>query len=186
MNFGNKVSALFLALLILDILGAYVLIHGVLTEEEEPVRFPKVEHFEYLDEYGLGEQHVETISNGVIVDKEKLEMLAHLINAEAGTEYSDESITDEMQLSVGSVVLNRVDHHLFPNTLEEVIFQPGQYSVTWNGSYEKKPSERAYKNAEYLLLNGSILPSNVVYQANFKQGKLYKKIKNVYFGSTNK
>lgn len=107
--------------------------------------------------------------------KDDLYVLSHIINAEAGGE------SDECQLAVGSVVLNRVNHKSFPNTIYGVVFQKGQYSPTWNGSYYKTPTDRAVKNAKYLLENGSILPPNVVYQAQFVQGTVYKKIGTEYF-----
>ena len=48
-------------------------------------------------------------------------LLASLINSEADT-------TDLLDMSlVASVVLNRVDHHLFPCDLSGVIFEEGQF-----------------------------------------------------------
>ena len=32
---------------------------------------------------------------------------------------------------VGSVVLNRVESEYYPDTIREVIYQPGQYAPTW-------------------------------------------------------
>ena len=93
-----------------------------------------------------------------------LELLARIINAEAG------GCTDEHQLLVGNVVLNRVADSRFPNTIYEVIYQKGQYSPTWNGAINKTPSQQAYNNAQRLLNGERFCPSNVVFQANFKQG----------------
>lgn len=112
------------------------------------------------------------------VNETDVEMLAHLLNGEAGADWC----SDEMVYYVGSVVLNRVNSDRFPDTLEEVIFQKGQYACTWDGNYDKTPSERCYKIAEDLLINGSVLPSNVVFQAEFEQGSgIYKKVQNMYF-----
>ena len=93
-----------------------------------------------------------------------LELLARIINAEAG------GCTDEHQLLVGNVVLNRVADSRFPNTIYGVIYQKGQYSPTWNGAINKIPSQQAYINAQRLLDGERFCPSNVVFQANFKQG----------------
>lgn len=110
--------------------------------------------------------------------QEDLELLAHVIYAEAGSDYC----TDEMRYGVGSVVLNRVEDECFPDTLYNVIYQKGQYQCTWDGNINKTPDERAYRIAMYLLNNGSIFPSDVVYQAEFKQGSgVYSKIQNIYF-----
>ena len=117
------------------------------------------------------------ISVKTLVNPEQLEMLAHLIYAESGSDYC----SDEMQLYVGSVVLNRINSDEFPNTMHEVIEQPGQYAVR-NYYMNMEINDRAYNNAIELLLNGSKLPDNVVFQANFRQGsELYKKVDNMYF-----
>lgn len=109
---------------------------------------------------------------------DEIEMMAHLLNGEAGADYC----SDEMIYYVGSVALNRVESDRFPNTLEEVINQPGQYACTWDGNYNKEPSTRCYRIAEDLLNNGSVLPSAVVFQAEFMQGSgLYVKEGNLYF-----
>ena len=107
---------------------------------------------------------------------EELEILAHLICGEA------QAYSDELQLAVGSVVLNRVASSSYPNTIKEVVFQRGQYACTWDGNYNRTPTERNWANAQYLLENGSQLPANVVYQAQFRQGSgVYKKIGSEYF-----
>lgn len=104
-----------------------------------------------------------------------LELLARIINAEAG------GCTDEHQLLVGNVVLNRVADPRYPNTIYEVIYQRGQYSPTWNGAINKIPTEQAYKNAQRLLDGERFCPSNVIFQANFKQGSgVYKEISTSY------
>ena len=86
-----------------------------------------------------------------------------------------------MQLYVGSVVLNRIKSDSFPDDMESVIYQKGQYSTASRLS-EVTPSERARENAEYLLINGSVLDEKYVFQANFKQGKDIIKEQNMYFG----
>lgn len=121
-------------------------------------------------------QTTTTISNPV--NDYELYLLAHLIYAEAG----QDSCSDDTQLMVGSVALNRVKSDYFPNTLYEVIYQTGQYSCTWNGGFEKEPNERAWKNAEYLLQTGSVLPNNVIFQAGFEQGDgTYTEVDGIYF-----
>ena len=107
---------------------------------------------------------------------DELYMLSHLIMGEAGGE------SDTCQLYVGSVVLNRIKHEHFPDTMKEVIFQKGQYACTWDGNYNKEPTERCIENAQKLLEYGSVLPDNVVWQAGFKQGKgTYVILDGVYF-----
>ena len=100
------------------------------------------------------------------VDPEELDLLARLIYAEAGSSW----IPDEIQLAVGSVVLNRVASPYFPDTLRDVIYAPKQYGCAMTGAIEREADERTIENARTLLTSGSVLPSNVVFQAEFKQG----------------
>lgn len=112
------------------------------------------------------------------INADELELLAHVIFAEAGSDWCE----DEMLYGVGSVVLNRMASEYFPDTMYEVVYQEGQYACTWDGNIEKEPNERAYRIAEDLLRNGSTLPPNVIFQAEFEQGDgIYLKVQNMYF-----
>lgn len=107
---------------------------------------------------------------------EELYILSHLIYGEAG------GYSRELQIGVGSVVLNRVKSKRYPNTIKDVVFQKGQYACTWDGNYDRKPDQQAIEVAIYLLENGSQFPEYVIYQAEFLQGSgVYKKIGNTYF-----
>lgn len=114
------------------------------------------------------------------VFEDDLSLLSWIMYCEAGSSW----IPDEIQLYVGSVVLNRVASGSFPNTLYEVIYQPGQYypvSAGWTCT----PDDRTIENARYLLENGSVLPANVVFQANFSQGSgIYYQYDDPYLGSS--
>lgn len=100
------------------------------------------------------------------IDSNDLYILSHIINAEAG----DDNCSHDLRIAVGSVVLNRVADPDFPDTIHDVVFDEGQYEPTWNGSYEKLPSKDSIETAKFLLENGSQIPANCVYQANFEQG----------------
>ena len=73
-------------------------------------------------------------------------------------------------LYVGSVVLNRRDSELFPNTIMEVVLQPGQYTCWSDGNAWKEPTEDNFEAAKQLLTTGSILPGDIVWQATCPQG----------------
>ena len=94
-----------------------------------------------------------------------LYVLSHIISAEAG------NCSEDMMLSVGSVVLNRVADDRFPDSIEEVVFQEGQYAPTWNGTYYDEPTEDAVEAAKTLLEGGAVIDSSVVWQSNFPQGE---------------
>lgn len=109
----------------------------------------------------------------------EFELLAHVINAEQGIEFDDEQKTNKLQIYTGQVVLNRLKkHYLGAKTLEDVIYSYGQYACISDVSWTNPISERAYKNAEILLLGldySKILgipkmPDNIIYQSEFPQG----------------
>ena len=60
----------------------------------------------------------------------ELELLAAVVEAEAG----NQDMTGKRL--VVDVVLNRVDSPLFPDTITEVLEQPGQFTTMWNGAVE--------------------------------------------------
>ena len=105
---------------------------------------------------------------------EDLWYLSRVIQAESG--YCER----EMQIGVGSVLINRVNSELFPNSIRECVEQPGQYSTLgWLSSQE--PTDQVIEVAIDLLENGSKFPENVLYQANFVQGSgIYKTLSTSY------
>lgn len=143
---------------------------------------PEISHEEYVEKFLQEEElFIEPIIGEVETlpyTEEELELLAHLIFAEAGSDWC----SDKMQQYTGSVVLNRVTSSYFPNTLKDVIYQPGQYSVVKSGAINKTPNQRAYDVAKFLLENGSVLPSHVIFQSQHTQGDgIYEKVQNMYF-----
>ncbi len=74
-----------------------------------------------------------------------LDLLAKVINGEArGEPY-------EGQVAVGAVVLNRVRNAEFPNTIEGVIYQKGQFSCVKDGQINLVPTASSYKAAREAL-----------------------------------
>ena len=55
-----------------------------------------------------------------------------MVHAEAGNQ------SYEGKLAVANVVLNRMKSKKYPNTIEAVIYQPGQFSVAKSGSLDKQ------------------------------------------------
>ena len=110
----------------------------------------------------------ETESETEIVNSytdEDLYVLSHIIQCEAG--YCER----EMMEGVGSVVLNRVADPRFPNTITEVVNQPGQYRPVTDGIFTSAvPTDLVMEVSVDLLEHGSKFPPEVVWQANFKQG----------------
>ena len=113
---------------------------------------------------------------------DNLLLLAKIVHAEAGSSW----LTEEHRQLVASVVMNRVDSPEFPNTIYNVTYQKGQYAPVGTKHFEKLiPSRRCVFSALEILAGGSIAPSDVVFQANFRQGSgVYKSIHDSKLGST--
>ena len=110
--------------------------------------------------------------------EEELDLLSRVVFCEAGSNW----LSDEHQRAVASVVLNRVNDSRFPSTIKDVVYQRGQYGCVRNGMINKAPNQRAIDNAKYVLENGVTIPTNIVWQAQFRQGNgLWKYIEGHYF-----
>ena len=106
-------------------------------------------------------------------------LLARLINAEA----AHNNILDKQY--VGAVVMNRLRSRYWGNTLKGVIYAKGQYACTWNGSrnFRSIPPQDCIDIATALLQGETYgVPSNVIFQAQFKQGTgVWKKVGSHYY-----
>ncbi len=86
-------------------------------------------------------------------------LLARIISAESrGEPYSG-------QVAVGAVILNRVAHPSFPNTLAGVIYQPGAFSCLDDGGVNAAVADSAYRAARDAI-NGSDPSGGAIYYYN--------------------
>ena len=108
-------------------------------------------------------------------------LLSRLIDAMAGSDW----LTEDFRLCVGEVVLNRVASPEFPNTLREVVYQRGQYTVTQGARFASLIPRRECVDAALRLLQGErhMVPA-VVYQADYLQGELFIVYNDRRLGST--
>ena len=87
---------------------------------------------------------------------------------------------EAMELT-GSVVINRVKHPEYPDSIKSVLYERGQYSTTGKFFTRELPKV-CYDIALDLIIGGSKAPDNCIYQAQFFQGSaIYKLIKGEYF-----
>lgn len=129
---------------------------------------------------------------GAVLDvpAEDLEMLACVIYQEAG----GDACSDLCRFMVGDVVLNRVADSRFPDTIEEVLTQRGQYGtfsktgVVWparaSNPGEAAAVERAYDTARRLLSgeHSELYDAGYIWQAEFIQGTDVIEVDGTYFG----
>lgn len=88
-----------------------------------------------------------------------LDLLARVISAEArGEPYSG-------QVAVGAVILNRVEHPSFPNTVAGVVYQPGAFTCMVDGQIDQPVADSAVRAAREAL-NGADPSGGAIYYFN--------------------
>ena len=88
-----------------------------------------------------------------------LNLLSRLVYGEARGE------PDQGQVAVAAVVLNRVEHSSFPNTVAGVIYQSGAFDVVSDGQINLIPNDTAKKAAQDAL-NGWDPSNGAIYYFN--------------------
>lgn len=82
---------------------------------------------------------------GINKHSRDLNLLAQAVRAEAeGEPYTG-------QVAVAAVILNRVEHSSFPNTIAGVIFQPGAFESVSNGTIHRAPLKENIRAARDAL-----------------------------------
>lgn len=98
--------------------------------------------------------HNSTLSNG------EIDMLARLVRAEAQTE------SFEGKVAVACVVLNRVEHPQFPDSIQDVIYAPGQFQPVQNGEINKPADEESIKAVNAALTEQRQLAAGALFFYN--------------------
>ncbi|MCI5605234.1 MAG: spore cortex-lytic enzyme [Clostridia bacterium] len=98
-------------------------------------------------------------SSSSVTSSNDVTLLAMAINGEArGESY-------EGQVAVGAVILNRVRHSSFPNTIAGVIYQKGAFTAVDDGQINK-PIQQSCFNAAKDALNGWDPSGGAIYYYN--------------------
>lgn len=99
------------------------------------------------------------LSSGGNYSSNDTELLARVISAEArGESYNG-------QVAVGAVILNRVEHPSFPNTIAGVVYQPGAFTCMTDGQINANVTSSA-KRAASDALNGVDPSGGAIYYYN--------------------
>ena len=118
---------------------------------------------------------------GAPVSFAELWLLSRVIDAMAGSDW----LTDDFRMCVGEVVLNRVASPEFPDTLYDVVYQKGQYTVATSARFASLvPRRECVEDALRLLLGERHMVPAVVYQADCLQGELFTMFPDRQLGST--
>ena len=84
------------------------------------------------------------------------ELLASIIFCEAG----NQSFTG--QVAVGAVVLNRMANEAYPDTMEEVIYQPGQFCPAGSGWLDRVRSTDGYTESARQAAEAALAGENPI------------------------
>ena len=131
-------------------------LQSTLEPKEEPMTIA-----EYMDEWRqthptVRSNEVTTVAAvediqygdpaGLSFTDEESQMLLKLAMAEA----EDQGVIGKAL--VIRVVKNRVDSEAFPNSIEDVIYEPKQFSPVWDGRYDEAvPDAECYEALEWVL-----------------------------------
>lgn len=94
--------------------------------------------------------------------EEDLYWLSRIVSAEAKGE------SEEGQIAVANVVLNRVNHDDFPDTIKDVIFQKNQFSPVKAKTIYDEPTPEAVEAAKKALSGEKVVDEGVLFFYNPK------------------
>ena len=99
-------------------------------------------------------------SSGSPSTNANIELLARIISAEGrGEPYRG-------QVAIGAVIMNRVAHPSFPNTISGVIFQKGAFSAIDDGQFDSTPVTDSCRRAAVEAFGGSDPTNGCIYYYN--------------------
>ncbi len=108
---------------------------------------------------GSATQRALGMTTGGSVSDSDFQLLARVISAEArGEPYTG-------QVAVGAVILNRVEHPSFPNTISGVVYEQGAFTCMVDGQIDEPVADSAYQAARDAL-NGVDPTGGAIYYFN--------------------
>lgn len=107
---------------------------------------------------------IRALSDAWWAEQEALDIVARVGEGEAG------GCPWEHLLAVCCVVVNRVRSEHFPGSVREVVAAPGQYTTAYLSGFETT-SRRAYEAAKIALDGTDDVPDDIIWQAEFPQGR---------------
>lgn len=106
---------------------------------------------------GLQTKLTSKIEDTLKEEEERAEkLLASIIFCEAG----NQSFTG--QVAVGAVVLNRMANEAYPDTIEEVIYQPGQFCPAGSGWLDRVRSTDGYTESAMQAAEAALAGENPI------------------------
>lgn len=79
------------------------------------------------------------------ISEQEMELLARAVYSEARGE------PFQGQIAIAAVILNRVEHEEFPDSINDVIFEPWAFTAVHDGQFWLTPDDTAYEAVEEAL-----------------------------------
>jgi hypothetical protein len=184
----NIARGAFIILGVLVIFMLFLLITPAHAYEGEPVRTARQETLhaaaDILRSYGYAEdsEAIRALGDAWRQEQDALDIIAKVIENEAPPKWCEW----KHSVAVGAVVVNRVKSPHFPDTVREVVAQPGQYLVSYTYGFDGT-SRMAYLAAKAAIDGDHDVPEDAYWQDNKVQGRRIWKAFTVdtgYFRST--
>lgn len=95
----------------------------------------------------------------ISINDQEMDLMARAVYSEARGE------PHNGQVAIAAVIINRILHPLFPNTIRGVIFQPWQFTAVHDGQFWLEPNQASY-NAAKAALDGWDPSGGAIYYYN--------------------
>lgn len=179
------IVVLFVWIILIVITGSFAFNTSVgdETSQEESKQVISIETMSVIDEY-ISESMFESSTENVIPQYTDADLyyLAAAVCREAG------GASEEIQLLVANVIINRVNSYLYPDTIYGVLTDYKQYGMMWKYGVSfpdwanQKVIDQCYAVAKRILDGERFCPENVLFQAEFKQGSgIFKQFGDEYY-----
>ena len=137
----------------------------------------------------VAEAPVPTAEPAEVVTIDQTLALAQGIDAVISSVRGSETASDVTMIMVGNVILNRVDDSRYPDTVDQVLCQPMQFScfsesgMKWvgRGATDAAWQKRCMDAAERVMNGERLLSYGVVYVSGTKQGTVEAQLDGLYF-----
>lgn len=140
---------------------------------------------EYMDEWRRAHPNIETNKSVPVATSQ----IAVRGEDAAGLDFTDEESQMLLKLAMAEaedqgvigkalvirVVKNRVDSEAFPNSIEDVIYDPKQFSPVWDGRYDEAvPDAECYQALEWVLNYWDGSNGALYFEADWNESKWHK------------
>jgi N-acetylmuramoyl-L-alanine amidase len=140
---------------------------------------------EYMDEWRRAHPSTETKKSIPVATSQ---LAVREVDA-AGLDFTDEESQMLLKLAMAEaedqgvigkalvirVVKNRVDSEAFPNSIEDVIYDPKQFSPVWDGRYDEAvPDAECYEALEWVLNYWDGSNGALYFEADWNESKWHK------------